>query len=791
MEREDRSPGIVSFAEFRLDVGGLELRKGGLRVRLRRQPTQVLALLAQRAGQIVTRGEIQREIWGTETFVDFERGLNNCIKQIRQALNDDPNHPKYVETIPRQGYRFLARVELSPKNGDDHAAGWAQPEAVTAAATPANASRVHRLSRIWIAVAASLVAISAVAGWVLIGRTAYSFHERDGVLVADFDNHTGDPRFDDALLTAFVVSLEQSRYANIVPRSRIYSALQRMGKAETARVTAETGREICQREGFRGLITVDITRTGQQFALTAELIDPVGGASVRSYSERAYGEDHVLDALDRIAAHIRADLGESLYQIHRASQPLPQVTTASLTALKDYADGLSLWRKHKFGEALGQYQAAVAIDPNFAMAHAALGTAYCSHVFDYQRERCDQEYKRALSLSSRITERERRLIELSAAEGLGHIEDCYRLFPLYLSEYPDDWRVRYDYGRVLRMHGREREAVAQYKELLRIDPNDAGTYVQIATAYKKLNQYPEAIQAYSGAFRINPAIAKISNINREYGFTLVANGEERQAEQAFSALCQDADTRGSCLHSLGLLALMYGQYAKAQKDFAEALSIAEQQHDPFLVARNHFMLAVIYSGEGKKPGQRKELDAALSDFKALGPKVEYGSLVGQEFARAGDVARAEQIEKLIAPLADPNSDEQSGYVRLLQGEIALAKGNPVAAAHLFALQDPRYGSSVETISQEAIGRAYERAGKIDSEVSAYEAFFAGNSCPMMGWEPQQRCEDAHVALATAYLARGEKAKAAGTLAPLLKNWKFADANLVKNQALKIESHISN
>jgi eukaryotic-like serine/threonine-protein kinase len=804
----DSSPTGFRFGDYRLDASALELRKHGIRVRLRQQAARVLVLLARQPGQVVSREELQRELWGADTFVDFERGLNNCVKQIREALNDDANHPKYVETIPRRGYRFLPTVEiLNGQNGRSPAMAAptpppaaptllpAEPSAVEARTeitlpTPVATSKPRNLKSLWIA-AACLVAVVGFARWLLIGRPAFSFHERDAILVADFDNHTGDPRFDDALLTAFTVSLEQSRYANVVPRSRTTSALGRMGKPANQRITQEIGRELCQREDIRGLVVVDITRTGQQYALTAGLLDPSSGASVRSYSERVYGEDHVLDALDRIASRIRADLGESLYQIHRASRPLPQVTTTSLEALKDYTDGLALWRASKYPEAFNRYQAAVALDPDFAMAHANLGRALCTHIFQYQRELCAQEYEKALALSSRITDRERRLIQANYAYDLGHVAESDELYRLFLSDYPDDWPVRYTYARLLRMHGRQQEAIAQYQELLRISHNEPAVYVELATAYKTLDKPADAVREYSEAFRVDPTRVNIANVNREYGFTLIANGEESKAIEVFTASCANVTTRGNCFHSLALVDLLHGRYANARQKFQQALALAEEFHDVFLLARNHFLLAVVAAGEGQRAVQRKELEAVLSDFENLGPKVEYGSLVGQEFARAGAIEQAEKIENRIAPLADPNSDAQTGYLRLLQGEIALAKGDQARAVSLFDLQDPRFGYEVTHLASEATARAYHRAGDQDQSISRYEKLFAAPSCGLSGWEPQQRCDEARAALASDYLARGDPQKAAAILAPLLTDWKDADANLtLKLEVAALASRVS-
>src|SRR5437764_13377050 len=102
---------MLRFGVFELDLSSQELRKGGVLINLPPQPFKILALLASRPGQLVTRDEIQRQVWGEETFVDFEQGLNFAIKKIRVALCDDAQTPRYIETLPRRGYRFIASVE--------------------------------------------------------------------------------------------------------------------------------------------------------------------------------------------------------------------------------------------------------------------------------------------------------------------------------------------------------------------------------------------------------------------------------------------------------------------------------------------------------------------------------------------------------------------------------------------------------------------------------------------------------------------------------------------------------
>lgn len=158
MTTDECNSTTLLFDEFSLNVRTLELRKHGMRVRLRHQPSQVLAVLASRPGELVTREELQREVWGAETFVDFQRGLNNCIKQIRQSLNDNPDTPRYVETIPRKGYRFIASVAAA--NGHDRHAGVVgtiAPPQVTSgppaslAGEPIRSLKVRRIPLVWVA----------------------------------------------------------------------------------------------------------------------------------------------------------------------------------------------------------------------------------------------------------------------------------------------------------------------------------------------------------------------------------------------------------------------------------------------------------------------------------------------------------------------------------------------------------------------------------------------------------------------------------------------------------------
>jgi DNA-binding winged helix-turn-helix (wHTH) protein/tetratricopeptide (TPR) repeat protein len=775
---------MLKFGPYLVDPSAGEIRKNGHRIRLQDKPLRVLTVLARRQGELVTREELQKHLWSEDTFVDFETGLNTAVSKLREALSDSAETRRYIQTIPRRGYRFVARVEFIDRNGNaEHTDNGQSP---VPAQLPAPADKVllvpetreaHGAKRavrfmLWGLLAGAVLAIAGSLYWLLHGHPAPSFQARDTILIADFENQTGDPRFDNALGNAFGVSIAQSGYANVYPRMLLDDVLRRMGRSQSDRITPALGREICLRESIRGLVVSSITRTGQEYSLTAQLIDPQSGEPMRSYTERADREGRILDALDTLSKEIREALGESLYQIRKADKPLPQVTTRSLDALQHFADGTTQWHRGRYLEAEALLRASVAADPDFAMAHAALGNAYFSFITNAPEDG-KREYQKALSLSSLVTDRERMIIETHYALDQNHVSDAELHFRAYLDRYPDDSEMRFSYANMLRSDERQADAIEQYKQVLRVAPDFAPAYIGMATAYKSLENFPAALQAYSKAFEIDPQWLVAGNVNREYGFALLANGEDQKAAQVFSSLLEKPETRENGLRSLAFLDLYYGRYASAKNRLEQSVDIVRKGNAPLSLARVHLLLAIAAEGEGDTKGQRQNLDAALASFKDIQTKVVFGSLLGAFYARAGFVDQAQKIAALITPLGDQHNLEQTGYLHLLEGEIAVSLRQRDRAIELLMQSDKenRTGLSVE-----ALAHAYQQFGEIDEAVASYDKMLGLTSLPL-GWEPQQRWLEARYTLAQDYSSRGEKQKASETLAPLLNLWKNADPNL--------------
>ncbi|HTV65773.1 MAG TPA: winged helix-turn-helix domain-containing protein, partial [Bryocella sp.] len=329
---------LLRFGVFELNLDTLELRKSGTLVKLPPQPFKLLVLLASHAGQIVTREEIEEQLWDDDTHVDFEHGVNKCIKQIRSVLGDDADKPLYIETLPRQGYRFLAPVVSktiatpAPRVVESHSgerrspflpgSATETPAAVAGSAaanyavaaqvsTPvpaphdepvvtlpavAPATEPHRRAghrTFWIALLAIVVAALAagILYWRAHGRPALS--EKDTIVLSDFDNQTGDAIFDDALKQALRIQLEQSPFLALISDARVNRTLRLMGRAADEPLSPDVAREVCLRTGSAAVITGSIVSFGSRYLIGLKALACNGGDVIAEAQKEAPNREAV------------------------------------------------------------------------------------------------------------------------------------------------------------------------------------------------------------------------------------------------------------------------------------------------------------------------------------------------------------------------------------------------------------------------------------------------------------------------------------------------------------------
>jgi DNA-binding winged helix-turn-helix (wHTH) protein/tetratricopeptide (TPR) repeat protein len=485
----------LRFGPFEANLATGELRKHGVRLKLHDQPFQVLAMLAARPGELVTREEIQQRLWPSGTFVDFENGLNSAVNRLREALSESPERPKFIETIPRRGYRFIAPVEQL--NGDNLQLNTeAKPEATA-----------HRQRRgFWIssAVAACVLVVAAFGGWRFLRspKRVLNFGSRDWVLIANFENRTGNSLLDGSLEYALERELSNSQFVNVVPRERVGDVLRLMRKPLDAKIDAALGREICLRDGsIRALLIGRIEKLGTTYVLSEEIVNPTNGVAVASLSEEDPADSQMAVAVRRLSNRVRETLGEQRDLIQRSDEELEKVTTPSLHALQLYSQADNLMRLgiDTQDSAAALLHQAISEDPNFASAHLLLAYTYSNRSMD---AKALPEFQRAVELADSASDRERFFILASHYDEVQ--KDTYRAIQAYealLRLYPDHpWaasnlRGLYmdqgnwgDYWRLavrlanLRPDSLEDNVQAACGMYLTKSPDDAAPYMQRARA---------------------------------------------------------------------------------------------------------------------------------------------------------------------------------------------------------------------------------------------------------------------------------------------------------------------
>src|SRR5438105_13137786 len=364
MALEARSPAILRFGVFEVDLRAGEVRKQGVRTKLQEQPFHVLTVLLQRPGEVVTREELRSQNWPADTFVDFDNSLNTAINKLREALGDSADNPRFIETLPRRGYRFIA-----PVTGVDGAAG----------GTAAGVSAVTPIRGRKIAVTAAVVVLaSGIAGGLLWrARRAPHLTEKDTIVLGDFANSTGDAVFDGTLREGLSVELEQSPFLSLVPEKQIHQTVRMMGKHTSARLTPEIAQEVCQRTSSAAELDGSIALIGTRYNLILKAVNCASGDLLASTEAQANDKSHVLDALGKAASAMRSNLGESLSTVQKFNTPLEQGTTPSMEALQAYNLGWQAFFAHgDSAAAVSFFQRAAQLDPNFAMAHWGMAQSY-------------------------------------------------------------------------------------------------------------------------------------------------------------------------------------------------------------------------------------------------------------------------------------------------------------------------------------------------------------------------------------------------------------------------------
>jgi TolB-like protein/DNA-binding winged helix-turn-helix (wHTH) protein/Tfp pilus assembly protein PilF len=507
---------VIRFGVFEADTVTGELRKHGLRIKLQEQPFQVLSLLLARPGELVTREELRLKLWPADTFVDFEHGLNKTINKLREALSDDRETPRYIETLPRRGYRFIATVSSAQPPSElsgPPAVLVAQPDPVVSG----NPRKGGWMTPATILLAGVLALLASALWYRLARRQVYpaatvSAAPLRSLAVLPLQNLSGDndqEYFADGMTDELITHLGQMSALRVISRTSV------MQYKRTAKTLPQIGREL----GADAILEGAVFRSGNRVRITAQLIDARTDHHLWAH---AYERDlrDVLDMQDEVARDIANGIRLELTPQERsrlaASHPVnPEAHEA-------YLKGRYYWNQlteADMRKSLGFFQQAIEKDPNYALGYSGLadyyGWMYAGIGALPRNEACPEAEPAAL----KAVELDDSLAETHVSRGAirlfcdwdwqgaeGELKRAIQLNPSYSPAH----RI---YADLLTFSGGGGKAVAEMERAVENDPMSADLNYMLGFTYYETRQYDQALQQYRKALEMDPKRA-----NPHYGF---------------------------------------------------------------------------------------------------------------------------------------------------------------------------------------------------------------------------------------------------------------------------------
>jgi eukaryotic-like serine/threonine-protein kinase len=780
MQKPTNSETII-FGPFQVVLRSAELYKHGVRIKLSGQPFAILAMLLDRPGELITREELKQRLWPVDTFVDFEHSLNSAIKKLRAVLGDSADEPRYIETLPRRGYRFIGTISSPPVSTENSPVDLALPSGnvvTVASPTPppmapvamAHASSKH--FREWAAIAiVTMAIIGAVVFSKLSGQTRASLSDTDWVLVSDFVNTTGDPIFDGSLKQATTVKLSESPYFNVMLDSKIRQTLQLMNRSPQERVVPPMSREVCQRAGAKVVISGSIVAAGNKYVVSLDAQNCLSGASLAHIAMPPESRDQVLKTLGEVVAQLRKSLGESLATLTKFDTPIEQATTPSLAALKAYTEGDNMRAQGKEAESVPYYKMAVDLDPEFAIAYARLG-ALSSNLQEVSNQA--KYLQLAFDRRGHISEREKFYIAAHYyVDVRGDSLKAIETYKLWTQTYVHDWvpfnNLSNEYARI----GDLQNAISAGQSALRLNPYHSLPYTALAFAYERASRFPEAKAVGERAISEKLDGQMLHNI-----LYAVADAEnDDRAMQRQVEWFADKPIKTQILDRQALSVMRSGQVRKARELFRLAADAALQQG-----LKGYADAAFIDVAEAEAYlGNSREALAELTRSIALSPENKNGPDEAIVMAFVGDSSRAEAIVKKLSA-SPPIPITTAVRIAAVRAIDDLNHGDPKSAVEDMRAVVP-YDLSDDNggLTFYCRGLAYLKLGAAKEAAAEFQKVLdnPGVTKLTMFWPFSQ------LELARAYASQGETAKSVTAYRQFLTSWKVADPDLaVLKQAKK-------
>jgi TolB-like protein/DNA-binding winged helix-turn-helix (wHTH) protein/tetratricopeptide (TPR) repeat protein len=620
------------FAPYEVDFRAGELFKNGRKIRLQDQPFQILAMLLEQPGGVVTREELRQRLWPTDTFVDFDHGLNNAINKLRDALNDSADAPRFIETLPRRGYRFIAEVNghvsaasrataLADSMEAGEIASAVGPEE-TAPAKPSPAPSLRRVGKFWLAAASMCVAAAVIFG-LYVGRArlfgANAAMRIQSVAVLPLDNLSGDASqeyFADGITDALTTSLAQMRGIRVISRT---SAMHYKG---TKKALPEIAKEL----GVDAVVEGSASRSSGVIHVNAQLIYVPGDSHIWAHSYEGATSD--LAAMEsEIASEIARKIGtttplESSNRPTRAVSVNPEAYDLYLRSEPYYG----LQTRPDNDQAIRLLEKSVEIDPQFAAAYAALAAAYGTRAIGIEIndpkwiEKASAAVAKALALDPNLAEGyvSRGYLLWSRANGWS-VERAVSDYRHALELNPNLAEAHHQLANVYDHVGLLDKAEEEIKKAVALDPLNTGIRFRVGINLLYRGKYEESLVELRDSEKFRPLFWTFQT-----SFALQQLGRRREAQERIEALLKTnpLDPGGSLTAMQALLAADAGDGALVERKIQEAIAKGKgYQH----FHHNAYAVASAYALLDKRDQALQYLRLAADDGFPCYPLFEHDS----------------------------------------------------------------------------------------------------------------------------------------------------------------------
>jgi serine/threonine protein kinase/tetratricopeptide (TPR) repeat protein len=636
-----------------------------------------------------------------------------------------------------------------------------------AAAVPGG--KTSQVGRHWqrvIPVALAIV-ITAIMGYFYLRRTPPKLTDKDTVVLADFDNKSGDTVFDDALKAALAVELGQSPFLNVLSDRKVIETLEMMGRPVNQRITGDVGRELCLRTGSKAVLDGAISSLGSHYLIELNAVECNTGDTLAKQQAEATSKEDVLTALCRASSSLRRKLGESLASVQKFEVPV-EATTSSLEALKNYSMGIKIGREKGEAPSIPFLKRAIELDPNFPMAYAGLAIVYTNLL---QRSLAVEYATKAYQLRDRVSDREKLRITANYFLATGEIDKEAQTYELWIANYPRDSVPHGDLGADYVNLGQYDKALAEFQETFRLAPDNVSNQAALGSTYLILNRLDEADATFNHAV----SHKLDSGFLRQYIYLLAfLRGDAAQMEQQVAWAAGKSGDEDVLLSMQSDTEAYYGRLTKA-RDFSRRAVESAVRADAKETAALWQLNAALREAElGNSAYAKQGVTAALALSTARDVKL-FAALA---LARSGDGPRAKALAEELEKSYPTDTIMKLYWLPTINAAIELNKGNSSQASEYLEAAAPYELGTADTFINYLYppcvrGQAHLQAHNGTAAVAEFQKMLDHKSIV----QNFVTGSVAHVQIGRAYAMAGDTTKAKAAYQDFFNLWKEADPDI--------------